>query len=61
MIILFDHRTAWPVRVSYARSLGRSRSAAQLNVGNAPANQTASEWYKGLGNAPLKPTICSVG
>src|SRR6478672_5773511 len=39
-IILFDRRTAWPVRFSYARSLGRSRSAAQLDVGNAPANQS---------------------
>src|SRR3954453_15903624 len=40
-IILFHRRTAWPVRFSYACSLGRSRSAAQLNVGNARPTKTA--------------------
>jgi hypothetical protein len=37
-----------PVRVFNACSLRRSRSAAQLNVGNRPASKGVTERYEGL-------------
>ncbi|MET4072154.1 hypothetical protein ABID58_006983 [Bradyrhizobium sp. S3.2.6] len=44
-----------PVRVSNACSLRRSRSAAQLNVGNRPASRWVTEQYEGLGRSSFRP------
>src|SRR5262249_40484266 len=50
-----------PLRFSNACSLGRLRSAAQLNVGNRPASKGLTERYEGLWGSPLKPTTSAMG
>jgi hypothetical protein len=50
-----------PVRFSNACSLRRSRSAAQLNVGNRRASRGVTERYEGLRRSPLKPTTSAMG
>jgi hypothetical protein len=44
------------VRFSNACNLRRSRSAAQLHVGNHPASKGVTERYEGLWRSPSKPT-----
>src|SRR6516162_10765221 len=51
----------FPVRFSYACSLRRSRSAAQLDVGNRLASKGLAERYEGLWRSPLKPTTSATG
>ena len=50
-----------PVCFSNACSLRRSRSAAQLNVGNRRASRGVTERYEGLRRSPLKPTTSAIG
>ncbi|MGY4434885.1 hypothetical protein ACVWWO_007362 [Bradyrhizobium sp. F1.13.1] len=50
-----------PVRFSDARSLRRSRSAAQLNADIRPASRWVTERYEGLGRLLTKPTTSAKG
>ena len=49
------------MRFSDACSLGRPRSAAQLNVGNRRASKGATERYEGFAARALKRTPSAIG
>jgi hypothetical protein len=57
----FPSRTSSACAPSDACSLGRSRSAAQLNVGKRPASKGVTKRYEGLWRSPSKSTTFTIG